>query len=92
MQDYKIERSIWINAPRARVWGALTQPDQLKNWWGLDWEVPPLKVGEELKLTASETDVQIAEIAVVDPLEQLTLHWQLSPSNPTTTIVSTFTL
>lgn len=29
MERIAIERSIWINAPRERVWLAITDPDQV---------------------------------------------------------------
>lgn len=31
-RDIRVERI--FNAPRARVWRAFTEPDQLKQWWG----------------------------------------------------------
>src|SRR5262245_42225559 len=38
-----VERSIWINAPRERVWQAVTDPDQLAQWF-----MPPA-MGAQLK-------------------------------------------
>lgn len=31
----RIERSILINAPRSRVWRALTTPGEFREWFGL---------------------------------------------------------
>ena len=32
MEILTVERSIWIGAPRERVWQAVTDPEQLAQW------------------------------------------------------------
>ena len=39
MSELKVERSIWVNAPRERVWQAITRAEEIRQWWGSDyWE------------------------------------------------------
>ena len=33
MDDMTVERSIWIDAPREQVWQAVTEPDQIAQWF-----------------------------------------------------------
>ena len=33
MEKMSIERSIWIDAPRERVWQAMTEPQQIAQWF-----------------------------------------------------------
>lgn len=37
MKKMAVERSIWINAPRERVWRAITETEQIRQWWGWDY-------------------------------------------------------
>jgi uncharacterized protein YndB with AHSA1/START domain len=43
------ERTIWIDAPRERVWRAITTPEQLNQWYapGSTWEIPTLRMGAQ---------------------------------------------
>ncbi len=59
MTTTELKRSIWINAPRERVWRAITDAEQVNQWWNKDdrWEIPALRVGhshtgEEVLATA----------------------------------------
>lgn len=92
METLATERSVSIHAPREQVWRAITEPEHLREWYapGCAWEIPSLLVGETIKFHNSETDIQPATIEVVDPLRELTLHWQLDPANPETALVNTF--
>ena len=33
METMAVERSIWIKAPRQRIWQAVTDPEQLVQWF-----------------------------------------------------------
>lgn len=45
--------SIWIDASIATVWRAVTEEQQLTQWYAPDstWEIPKLKSGEEIIFT-----------------------------------------
>jgi uncharacterized protein YndB with AHSA1/START domain len=43
MEKLVVERSIWIAAPRERVWQAVTDPEQLAQWF-----LPPT-LGAQMK-------------------------------------------
>lgn len=84
-----VERSIWVNAPRERVWQALLQPDQLAQWF-----LPPA-LGAEMKrddkgtlfMSMGGMDIPIAITEVVSETRQLT-----SRSLPDMLLVTTYTL
>jgi uncharacterized protein YndB with AHSA1/START domain len=64
-----VERSIWIDAPRERVWQAVTDPDQLAQWF-----MPPA-MGAQLKRdNAGEISVVMgpmtAAIALFETVDQ----------------------
>jgi uncharacterized protein YndB with AHSA1/START domain len=54
---FAIERTIWMNAPRERVWQALTDPQQLQQWVSPNtpWRLSALEVGGELVAYDAET-------------------------------------
>ena len=74
MEKLVVERSIWIAAPRERVWDAITDAEQLKQWWGDYWEIPALQVGATIKF-GDPNDLMLATIAVLVPPRQFTIHW-----------------
>jgi uncharacterized protein YndB with AHSA1/START domain len=94
MEKIAVERRVWINAPRQRVWRAITEPEHLKQWYapGCPWEIPALQVGETIKFYNTDTDVQLATIEVLETPHQFTLRWQLDPMSPELTLVNTFLL
>ena len=84
MEQLVVERTIWIAAPRERVWRAITEPQQLEQWYatGCPWEIPALQVGATVKFYNTDTDVQLAMIEVVAPPHQFTLRWQPNQPDP----------
>ena len=70
-KSFAVERSIWIAAPRERVWHAITDPMQIEQWFspGTSWRLTALEVGGRLFIpdseTGDETNVQV--IQLVDP-------------------------
>jgi len=66
-----VERSIWMNAPRERVWRAITDPAQIEKWFspGTQWRGTGLEVGGKLSVYNAETntDMHVQVIEVVDP-------------------------
>jgi carbon monoxide dehydrogenase subunit G len=49
MEQITVERSIWIPAPRERVWGAIIDPEQIAQWL-----LPPV-LGAQMKRTDDGT-------------------------------------
>jgi uncharacterized protein YndB with AHSA1/START domain len=94
MEMLAVERAVWISAARERVWLAMTDPEQLKQWYapGCPWEIPALQVGTTVKFYNTDIDIQLAKIEVVEPLREFTLRWQLDEADPDTTLVNTFRL
>lgn len=78
MEKLKVERTIWIEAPRQRVWSAITDPAQLSIWFapGSKWEIPVLKVGGLVKFYNTETDIALHTIEVLNPPSEFSLSWE----------------
>jgi uncharacterized protein YndB with AHSA1/START domain len=76
MQPLSVEKSIWINAPRERVWQAITTPAQINQWWGGNdhWAFSALEVGAAVTFGYGSEAMQ-ATIAVVDPPRQFSIKW-----------------
>ncbi|MCI0712777.1 MAG: SRPBCC domain-containing protein [Chloroflexi bacterium] len=76
MQTLTVKRTIWINAPRERVWQAITDANQIMKWWGGGdhWEIDELKVGGTIKF-GDPADLMLATIAVLDPPREFRLRW-----------------
>ena len=83
-RTFAVERSIWIAAPRERVWSAITDPIQLEMWFspGTSWKLTTLEVGGRLFVpdpeTGEETNVQV--IQLVDPPQRFVT--QSLPASP----------
>src|SRR5690349_21814178 len=70
MEKVSVKRSIWINAPRERVWLAVSDPAQIAQWFapGIDFT----KNGDILSIRMGEQYIEVAVVEVVDPPHQLT--------------------
>jgi uncharacterized protein YndB with AHSA1/START domain len=70
-----VERSIWINAPRERVWQAITDPKQRQQWYSptRPWLISALEVGGKFYTYNVETDTETYTevIELIDPPHQL---------------------
>ena len=94
MEQLTVERSIWIAAPRERVWRAITDPTQIEKWFspGTPWRLSALEVGGRLFVhnpeTGAEMHTQVIEL--VDPPHQLVTRSE--PAPPETPHVTTYTL
>jgi uncharacterized protein YndB with AHSA1/START domain len=70
MEAVTIKRSIWINAPRERVWKAVIEPEQIAAWFApstsfkMENNVVSILMGDQY--------VDVALIEVVEPPRQLT--------------------
>lgn len=75
MEALTVERTIWIDAPRERVWESITNADQMNQWWEADhWEIDALEVGGVVKFGTPD-DLLLATIAVLDPPREFTIQW-----------------
>jgi len=67
METLALERSIWISAPREKVWQAITEPDQIGKWF-LPAMPMPMKRDESGTLSLDMGFVE-AKFAVLEKLE-----------------------
>jgi uncharacterized protein YndB with AHSA1/START domain len=74
-QKLAIERSVWIDAPRERVWRAITDPKQIQEWFSPTtvWQLSALEIGGRFYVHNAENDSEmyVEIIEVLDPLHQL---------------------
>jgi uncharacterized protein YndB with AHSA1/START domain len=92
VKQISVERSIWINAPRERVWRAVTRSDQIMRWWGGDfWEISALEVGAPVKFGDPDNPI-VASVAAVIPPSEFALQWPPLPQNHFTAMLTTFRL
>ncbi|MCA0459041.1 MAG: SRPBCC domain-containing protein [Chloroflexi bacterium] len=74
-QKLMVERSIWINAPRERVWKAVTDPKQIQAWMSpsTEWQLTALEVGGRFYVPNPETNAEmhVEVITMLDPTSQL---------------------
>lgn len=94
METLAVERSVLINRPRQDVWSAITDPAHLEQWYapGCPWEIPALEVGATIKFHNTDTDIQLATIEELKPLQEFTLRWELDPAHPGITLLNSFVL
>jgi uncharacterized protein YndB with AHSA1/START domain len=93
-ETFAIERSIWIDAPRQRVWHAITDPKQLQQWFSptTAWELSALEVGGRLYSPNAETgaEMYVQEIELVEPPHRLVTRSR--PEPPEAAHVTAYTL
>lgn len=87
-----LERTIWINAPRERVWRAITTDSEIMVWWGGDtWIIEDLVVGGTIRFGQPD-DLMTATVAVLDPPNEFSIEWPPQPQYHMTAIYTTFRL
>jgi uncharacterized protein YndB with AHSA1/START domain len=74
MEKMTVEKTIWIKAPRERVWQAITDASQLMQWFGDHWEIDRVEVGGTIKF-GDPSDLMLASIAVADPPREFKIEW-----------------
>jgi uncharacterized protein YndB with AHSA1/START domain len=89
MEKIVVERSIWIAAPRERVWQAVTDPEQIPQWFLPVTFAPPMKRDDTgtLSLTLGEMDVAFAVLEGINAPQSVT-----SRSLPDRLLAVTYTL
>ncbi len=91
MEQSSVVRSIWIAAPRERVWDAITDSQQLQQWWGDYWEISAVEVGATVKFGEPE-DFMLAAVSVVDPPREFGIQWPPQEQYHMIDITTTFLL
>ena len=93
-ETFAVERSIWIAAPRERVWHAITDPAQVEKWYspGTSWRLSALEVGGRLFVPNEETGAEMYTqvIELLDPPQRLVLR--SAPQPPATVEVTVYSL
>ncbi len=85
MEKVTVERSIWIAAPRERVWQAVTDPAQIAQWFAPGTSFS--QNGDTISVRTGETDMDVAIIESVDPPRRITTR-----NLPERLITTTYTL
>jgi uncharacterized protein YndB with AHSA1/START domain len=76
MSENAVERTIWIAAPSERVWRAVTEPEELAQWF-----LPPA-LGAQMKRNGDGTlfvcmgpmEIPFAHVETIDPPRQVTIR------------------
>ena len=93
-EKFSVERSIWIAAPRERVWRAISDPEQIQEWFspGTRWSGTGLEVGGRLFVLNPETGAEMYT-QVIEALEPpYRLVTRSMPEPPDTVHVTTWQL
>lgn len=90
-----IELSINVRATAAEVWGALTDSDELENWWSEDVKLEP-RVGGQFR-EAWEDDEGKAQLAsgkvtALKPKQEITFSWREKDWPNDVTTLCTFSI
>lgn len=85
MRKITIERSIWIAAPRERVWQAVTDPAQIARWFAPGASLS--QKGDIICVRIGDKEMEVAVVELIDPPRQLTTR-QL----PDRLLATTYTL
>lgn len=94
MEPIAVERSIWINTSLERAWRAVTDAEQLTQWYATHyaWEIPSLEVGSKIKFHNSDTEILHATIEVLDPPREFSVRWEPNTEYPDVSLVTSFRL
>jgi uncharacterized protein YndB with AHSA1/START domain len=72
--DVEVTREIEFPVPPAEVWEALTDPDQLEEWFANDVELDPREGGAGV-FRWDDGEEKRARVTVAEPPERLVLDW-----------------
>ena len=94
MTSLKVVRTIVVNAPRQKIWRAITEPADLIEWYapGCRWEISQLRPGSTVRFFNTDTDIQEATIETVEPQKLLSLRWRPDNNHPFATLLNTYQL
>lgn len=80
-----VERSIWIDAPRERVWKAVSEPEQIASWFapGTTFSFNDNKIS----VLIGDTMMEVAIVVVFEPPHKVSTR-----NLPEMTLTTTYTL
>ncbi len=79
MEPLAVEESVWIQAPRERVWRAITESEQIRQWWGGDyWEITGLQPGAEVLFGDEQSPIR-ARVSAAEAPREFGLRWPPLP-------------
>lgn len=73
-----IELSITVRATAAEIWGALTDPDELENWWSEDVKLEPRTGGlfrEAWEDDEGQSQLASGKVTTVKPKQEISFTW-----------------
>ena len=78
----RIERKITLNAPRSRVWRALSDSKEFGAWFGVDFKDQPFVAGKPLKgqITYPGYEHIVMEVLIEQIVPQRLLSWRWHPA------------
>ncbi|HEY1079781.1 MAG TPA: SRPBCC domain-containing protein [Bdellovibrio sp.] len=79
MKNDNVQESIKIYASPAEVWGALTDSDELENWWSEDVTLEPKKGGKFREAwldDAGGKQLASGEVIAVKAKQEITFTWK----------------
>jgi uncharacterized protein YndB with AHSA1/START domain len=79
IEGHTIRRSILIDAPRASVWAALTEPEKISEWFGDSTELSPLAVGTVGTFSWDGYGTFPVEITAIEPMDLFAYRWANAP-------------
>ena len=74
-EQIEVTREVELEAPREEVWEALTDADELAEWFANDVELDP-EPGGEGTFRWDDGDVRHAVVEEVVPLERFAFTWE----------------
>jgi uncharacterized protein YndB with AHSA1/START domain len=96
----RIERTVWLRAPRPRVWRALTDVEEFSRWFGVK-TLGCFAAGAELHMTSTQPGTECIEFSLVvermEPERLFSWRWhpgseQPGPGEPPATTLVEFRL
>jgi len=84
-----VERGMVIAADQARVWKAITEAEQISQWFDgrMKWEFKPA-AGEKMTFYYNGEVIGQGRVVTADPMERFAFHWTPEPGNPTESLVT----
>ena len=95
IEGHTVRRSILIDAPRASVWAAITEPDKISEWFGDETSLSPVAVGTVGFFRWDGHGQFPVEITALDPVDLFAYRWANEPDGELTddgSTLVTFTL
>ena len=84
----RIERTILLKAPRARVWKALSDSKEFGEWFGVDFQGKPFIAGQSLmgQITYPGYEHLVMEVLIEHIVPERLLSWRWHPAAVETSV------